>query len=378
MEPMALAQLRGRILDLDSHIQFPPAQLAELFGDTAARAGRYSDQRIEERLQPLGFRGASDADVDEVSVWHVKGHDALGAWSPEGRLAALDLMGIARQLIFPRVVVALAAWSDRPSALEVMRRHNDVVIAWTKSGHGRLVPAALVNVNDVEVALAEARRVIAAGARAMVLPFGRPPAGVSPAASVWDPFWRLLAAADVPALLHVGGHFGFIDPAWGRIEYLAEKPLPGNEDEATGPLGLATKHLSAQNYLASMIFGGVFERHPCLRFGIVELGAQWLGPLAESLDQRFELFRKRLSEFLSLRPSDYIRRQVRITPYHFEPTAKYVERYGMAEVYAFSTDYPHPEGGTRPLEDFYASVRPLGDEGIEAFFVRNAELILPA
>jgi hypothetical protein len=50
----------------------------------------------------------------------------------------------------------------------------------------------------------------------------------------------------------------------------------------------------------------------------------------------------------------------------------------MPEIYAFSTDFPHPEGGTDPIGKMAADITPLGDEALEALFVRNAELLLPA
>jgi hypothetical protein len=49
----------------------------------------------------------------------------------------------------------------------------------------------------------------------------------------------------------------------------------------------------------------------------------------------------------------------------------------MPEIYAFSTDFPHPEGGTDPIGRMAADITPLGDAAIEAFFVSNAELLLP-
>ena len=50
----------------------------------------------------------------------------------------------------------------------------------------------------------------------------------------------------------------------------------------------------------------------------------------------------------------------------------------MAEVYAFSHDFPHPEGGPDPIGRMAADIAVLGDDAVEAFFVRNAELLLPA
>jgi hypothetical protein len=89
------------------------------------------------------------------------------------------------------------------------------------------------------------------------------------------------------------------------------------------------------------------------------------------------LFR-RLRDALERRPSEVFTDQIRVTPFFWERTARQIERYGLAEVYAFSTDFPHPEGGTDPIGRMAADIEPLGEAAVEAFFVSNAELLLPA
>jgi hypothetical protein len=67
----------------------------------------------------------------------------------------------------------------------------------------------------------------------------------------------------------------------------------------------------------------VFERHPTLRFGAIELGSHWLGPLADNLDMWIErVFARRTKDILSLKPSEYLARNVRVTPHNIvEPVA---------------------------------------------------------
>jgi predicted TIM-barrel fold metal-dependent hydrolase len=130
-----------------------------------------------------------------------------------------------------------------------------------------------------------------------------------------------------------------------------------------------------------MVLGGVFERHPKLRLGAIELGAYWVGPMTEKLDRIYTMKSGatgpgtyRLPE----KPSDYIRRHLSVTPMVGEPVDEYVRRYGMEEIYCFSSDYPHIEGGRSPVETFYNSVKDLGDAMIEKFFVSNGARIVPA
>jgi len=364
-----LTAVHGRILDLDSHLQVPISRWGEVFGDATARFG----QRFAGI--PL-FDATDEPDLTTESVWTTKGTAAPGASSPEGRLAAMDVMGIERQLIFPQVVLAMPAWSDHPNAGVVLREYNDTVMQWTKSGRGRLRPTALLNLTTIEGAIAEAERVAAGGARAVFIQDGIAPGGRSPAAAELDPLWALLAEAELPVTLHIGGQDGFFaSNAWGDADLL--RPGTFSTGEPIGPHTLATMHLAAQNYLATMIYGGVFDRHPSLRVGVIELGAMWVGPFVDLLEDRLALSR-RLRESLKRSPREVFVDQIRVTPFFWERTARQIERYGMSEIYAFSTDFPHPEGGTDPIGRMAADITPLGDAAIEAFFVSNAELLLPS
>lgn len=151
---LSAADLRGRINDLDSHLQVPASQWGEVFGEVGAQFG--------ERLKGLPFFDATDVPpLDEQTVWETKGTNAPGAASPQERLAALDVMGIDRQLIFPQVVMAIPAWQPGERGAAIRRAYNDAVVKWTAEGDGRLRPTALLNTHDLGEAIAEAERVIA-------------------------------------------------------------------------------------------------------------------------------------------------------------------------------------------------------------------------
>ena len=176
-----LSSVHGRILDLDSHLQVPISRWGEVFGDATARFGtRFAGI-------PL-FDATDEPDLTTNSVWNTKGTAAPGASTPEGRLAAMDVMGIDRQLIFPQVILAMPAWSDHPNAAALLHEYNDTVLNWTRAGKGRLRPTALLNLTTIDGAIKEAERVAAGGARAVFIQDGIAPGGRSPASSELDPF----------------------------------------------------------------------------------------------------------------------------------------------------------------------------------------------
>lgn len=372
-----IESLRGRLTDCDAHLQLSPAQFEAAMG---AEFSKTYEQLENRRLGMDMIRSAvasSDSVVlDKDNVWTLKGWSSPAAFDAGARLEALDLMGIDRQILFPIAFFAAIAVSRMPGAADAASRYNDFVLDWASDAKGRLRPVAMLPMLDVEEALAEARRTIDKGAYAVNISCGHPPAGLSPADPAWDPLWAMLAEANVPALLHVGSEAGFFDKAWAKIPSLQANALPGG-GEALGPFSLATFHYAAQLYITSLILGGVFERHPNLRFGAIELTAQWVGPMAEMLDQRVDVFARRMSKLLSKKPSEYLSSQVRVTPFWWEPVDVYIERYGLEDVYVFSTDFPHPEGGKEPVQRLFDRVSPLGEELTEKFFVTNGDLLLP-
>ena len=289
-----MAAQHGRINDLDSHLQVPISRWDEVFGPATARFGA--------QFKGIAlFDPTHEPELNEESVWHTTGAAAPGAWTPEGRMAAMDVMGIERQLIFPQVVLAMPAWSDHPKAAAVLGEYNDTVLRWTAAGGDRLRPTALLNLSTIEGAIAEAERVAAGGARAVFIQDGIAPGGRSPAAAEVDPLWALLAESDMAVTFHIGGQGGFLSSdAWSDAELL--RPGSFSTGEPVGPHMLATMHLAAQNYLAAMVFGGVFDRHPGLRVGIIELGAMWVGPFVDLLEDRLQLSRRPLAAHRGLLP----------------------------------------------------------------------------
>jgi predicted TIM-barrel fold metal-dependent hydrolase len=121
-----------------------------------------------------------------------------------------------------------------------------------------------------------------------------------------------------------------------------------------------------------MIFDGVFERFPSLRVGVIEQGAIWVPSWIRQMEAAFEAFVRHEERLgvLSLRPTEYVRRQLRFTPYPTEDVGWIIEQSGP-ELCMFSSDYPHVEGGRRPLERFEASLDGLDNEARQRFYCDN-------
>jgi predicted TIM-barrel fold metal-dependent hydrolase len=377
VEPFA-----GRILDADGHMYMTPEVLEEITREVGV--GPNLDFYKQHYLS-AEFR--DNRAKNRAELWSVKGLGALGAYDAEERVEALDRMGIKAQLLFPNSGGVENRAHSR-DALRVCERFNDYAIDFTQRTKGRAVGVCEINMSDVDWAIAEAKRVVKKGARAVTLPCNAPPGGVSCAHSKWDPFWAVLEEADVPATLHLGssglissrenGDFMFPEWAWGEAETLRNRPaMRAGGEEAISPYFMLVAHIGPEVFLQTMVMGKVFERFPKLRFGIIELSAAWVGPAVERMDLWAD-FMNKVGVKYSMKPSEYVRRNVRVTPFWHENLPQIIDRYGLEEVWVFSTDYPHLEGSRDPIGKFRKHLGRIDKPGYDAaFFVDNGKLLFP-
>jgi predicted TIM-barrel fold metal-dependent hydrolase len=197
------------------------------------------------------------------------------------------------------------------------------------------------------------------------------PKGHSPSHRSLDPVWAKAQEAGIPVVFHVGGTDDLIDPAY----FLNGLPIPpdfhGGEENFRSVDYMGIPGPPAQT-LATMIFDGVLERFPDLKIGVIEQGAIWVPSWMRQMESAFEAFHRHEERLqaLTLRPSEYVRRQVRFTPYPTEDVGWIVEQAGP-EVALFSSDYPHVEGGRKPYERFEASLGDASDAVRRAFYCDN-------
>ncbi|KQX17643.1 MULTISPECIES: amidohydrolase family protein [unclassified Sphingomonas] len=383
---------RLAVIDVDAHEMAPSHMWGTMFGPHSARFAEVATDFIRSFGANSFWRPGlvDDASITADSVWNAKGPAAPGAFDFDRRRKVLDTMGIARQLIFPSAALLafgpltgsslaslglpIPAGEEGQRMLRgVVAEYNDWVVRTTAAPGGRFRPAALLAATSIDELLEQARDLVTRGARAVWLPTSHPPGGFSPAAPELDPFWALMAAGNVAVTLHLGTDSGFRSTdAWSQAPAFAVGKVDSVEI-ALEPFGTTTVHMGASNFLTAMVLGGVFERHPALRFGIIELGATWFGPLAEHLDLWVEhIYAKRMAKILSMPPSAYMDRNVRVTPFYFEPVDLYFRRYPqLSHCWCYSSDYPHVEGGIDSKLGFLARLAPLGEEAVEKFFVGN-------
>ena len=117
-------------------------------------------------------------------------------------------------------------------------------------------------------------------------------------------------------------------------------------------------HTAAALACTDLIVHGALERHPELRIGIVELSAVWVPMYLMMLDGGYD-FTTRLNGSvpapLSLRPSEYFRRQVRVSSFSYELPEHLKAQLQGSELLMACSDFPHSEGTATPLADYAAT-----------------------
>jgi uncharacterized protein len=378
--------------DADAHVMETPNWLRD-----------HADPAIRDRIPALTYSGGNELrqtgdpaeqlrDVDEAfnrlvakhrssdylgseaaEIMARKNFAATGGFIAEDRGRALDLLGFASQLIFNTFHNSrLRNWEhsgDLELAVGASRAHNRAMIEFC-SGDPRLLPTLYVPLADLEQAGPLADEAISMGAAALLVASGCPPTH-SPSHVALDAVWAAASDARIPIVFHVGGTGELIDPNY----FLNGLPIPadfhGGEENFRSVDYMGIPSPPAQT-LATMIFDGVFERFPHLRVGVIEQGAIWVPSWMRQMEAAFDAFARHEDRLraLSMRPSEYVRRQVRFTPYPTEDVGWIIEQAGP-EVCLFSSDYPHVEGGRRPIERFEASLANTSADARQAFYHDN-------
>jgi predicted TIM-barrel fold metal-dependent hydrolase len=286
------------------------------------------------------------------------------------RVAWMDRVGIDHCLVNPG-----GYWQQLDFIPDVRRaaaaRCNDYLGEQLADHATRLHGVAVVDLTDLPGAAAELERARARGHRAFFLYTvnGRPPAAVPPGHPDWDVVWSAATALGMVAVIHVGNTAANFD-GWADIGWDAAE---GAGVTALARLANTQRIHVAQNIVVSMLYGGVFARHPDLTVLLAEMKIGWLPWFVEAA-ARQSVSQPALGDWpWPTSGGDMLRRNVRITPlpgFGDVDALDVVRR--LPAMCVFSSDYPHMEGNADPINLYGDALDDLDRDVRDDFLGANA------
>ena len=290
-------------------------------------------------VRPLAERGGSGIGwrEDQESAY---GEAEARGWDAGAQLDAMDREGVDLAVLFPtRGLFALGLDSSESIgadglepelAAAIARAYNDWLHDFVSRCPERLFGAAMVAPHHVESAVRETRRCVEEyGFRTIYLPPGsvnrRP--WHHPA---YDPLWAECQRLGIPVCFHGGGRT-LLTPDYS-LEIFADRLMMWHTFNQ--PLGVMA-------VAVSLCAGGVFERFPGLRVGLLEGNCSWAPWLLHRLDEHHEWVGWYEARDLSRKPSEYFRSHCYVSVDADEATVRhYLDWFGDGNL-VFSTDFPH-------------------------------------
>ena len=313
---------------------------------------------VGEQMRKLGTStGHNSQTVEKLTAlgdrltYGPKWHAALGAFNGSERSTALDLLGFSKQIVFSSFC-ATKIFNAEPA--EVMYAaadaHNRSMAEFCEKDK-RLIGVGMVPLDDVARAKASLKSALDLGLGAIWIP-SRAPGGRSPGHPDHDAFWRSLAEARVPFIQHVGSSSLSIPIEW-MTDGMPDRQTARGGAEVIGSKDLTVIFQAAQRFISVLVLDGVLERFQDLKGGVIELGAGWVPDTIRRLDHAVDIWSRsepHLAEF-ERKPSEQFSEQLRFTPYPFEAVGQLMDE-SSPDLYLFSSDYPHAEGGRDPIKRF--------------------------
>ncbi|MCW5890994.1 MAG: amidohydrolase [bacterium] len=339
-----------RVADSDMHL-FEPADLWQQWIDPAwkhaAPVGLTEmrrDMRVKVKSHVILRLGRVRPQTHH-SAWKSEhegpyDHAERQGWNPTSQKEAMDAEGLDVAVLFPtRGLFVLGLDTPEmmgPDGLEpdlaaaIARAYNDWLADFCRHHPDRFLAAGMVAPHDVAAAVAEARRCAGMGFKAVFLSPGavnrRP--WHHPA---YDPLWGECERLGLAVGFHGGGQ-NFLRPDFS-LEVLDKLMMWHTFSQPLGIMATAV----------SLTAGGVCERFPRIRFALLEGNCAWAPWLFYRLDEHWEWLGRMEAPELTMKPSDYFRRNCWLSVEADEALVRqYVEVFGDDNL-VFSTDYPHAD-----------------------------------
>ncbi len=338
--------MQQRVVSSDSHVIEP----ADLWSERLDRRLREQSPRVVKNEGRPGYSfvapgvvpfpvasiSATGRSGDELKEHLKTGYEAArpSGWDPAERLKDQDLDGVCAEVLYTSLGMPLFSLPDTELQRACFAAYNDWLADFASYSPKRLYPIALISLDDAAGGVREMERCVRRGHRGVQV-CGVPPPERPYYAADYDPFWSAAQEMEIPVSLHLGT---------GRKSMQGR---PGGQMMLTGRdfminTTMAPVH-EIQRTLSSLIFGGVLERFPRLRIVSAENDSGWFPHMLYRLDHFYEKFGTMSEDMhLSMKPSDYVRRNVWVT-FQDDMVGPITWQIFGEDRYMWASDFPHSD-----------------------------------
>ncbi len=323
------------IISADSHITEAPGtyvdRIDRRFKDRAPRLVRDTDRGdmfVIDGLDkpiPMGLVAAAGKKAEELTMFGARFEDLhRGGWDPEARLADQDRDGVSAEILYPTVGMMLCNHPDFEYKQACFDAYNLWIAEYCAAHPDRLFGIGQTAMRSVEAGIADLQQIKRLGLRGVMMPGN--PAVADYHDPIYDPFYEAAIDLGFPLSFHI---------------------LTSSEDQARtrGPKLNAFMRIirGCQDIIGTLVFGGVFERHPRLKVCCVEADAGWAPHFMYRMDHAYDRHRYWLTTgALAKKPSEYFRENVYMT-FQDDWSAFQVKDLCNIRRLLWANDFPHSD-----------------------------------
>ena len=281
---------------------------------------------------PVGRLGIAGHRLDDPATDDLiaQGYEGLnpGVLDPAKRLDEQTRDGICGEVMYPSLNMFTYAIPDKDVVKAVFERHNDWVVDYCSVAPERLIGIGCLPIPDVDSALAEMERAARRGVRGFMIPAHVPP-DHSYRHEDYDRFWAAAQEMGLPLTMHI-----FVGTSW-------DGGMPEHWGSPGGTIkGYTMAFTTAVNSMIDIICGGVVERYPQLKLVISEFETGWLAHILDRLDHATYRTPSYAVDYLTMKPSEYFRRNFKATFEDDEIGVRTRHEIGVENL-VWGNDYPH-------------------------------------
>jgi uncharacterized protein len=329
MSTMTTAQPTERLISADSHVKVTheqiKANLEPQFHQAYDDAVRAFGERMARGAGAANAAGAAMKAADKNAAFNQPGY-----WDPIARLEDMDRDGVDAEVLYSEVSAFRYLADMKEGQSESVRAFNDVLAAFAEPDPKRLIVSYQIPIHDIDIAIAEVKRVVGMGAKSLQLPVFPSEFGLPEYFDArYEPLLELIQETGLPICCHIGLNTNLDD-------LMRRDPTPNK-----GVMVPVTGLLTAEAF-GMWIMGGVFEKFPRLNVVFVEPGLTWVVWWLHLVD---DMVLRQGYEFPVLEgelPSFYYHRNLAMTFIDEPDPVRNLRHVLGAQNLLWSSDYPHP------------------------------------